>query len=78
MNNLDNVRVILSDLPNTIGGFTVATADNWFTIVLNQNHSYEKNMQTYEHECEHIRNGDFDKTCPANLIEIRAHRINND
>lgn len=70
---LDNVRTVYCDLPNTVGGFTVATPDDFFTIVLNQNLSYDRNVQTYKHELEHIKNGDFDKTCSADIIEISAH-----
>ena len=71
---LDNVRTVYCDLPNTVGGFTVATPDDFFTIVLNQNLSYDRNVQTYKHELEHIKNGDFDKTCSADIIEISAAR----
>ena len=70
---LDNVRTVYCDLPNTVGGFTVATPDDFFTIVLNQNLSYDRNVQTYKHELEHIKNCDFDKTCSADIIEISAH-----
>ena len=52
---LDNVRTVYCDLPNTVGGFTVATPDDFFTIVLNQNLSYDRNVQTYKHELEHIK-----------------------
>lgn len=69
---MDNVRTVMSDLPLTIGGFTVV-ADDYFTIVLNQNLSFERNMQTYNHELFHIANGDFDKKISAGLIEIVAH-----
>ena len=69
---MDNVRTVMSDLPLTIGGFTVV-ADDYFTIVLNQNLSFERNMQTYNHELMHISNGDFDIKTYVGLIEIMAH-----
>ena len=69
---MDNVRTVMSDLPLTIGGFTVV-ADDYFTIVLNQNLSFERNMQTYNHELMHISTGDFDKKTSVGLIEIMAH-----
>ena len=71
---LDNVRTIYCDLPNTIGAFTVATNDGYFTIVINQNLSYTKNVESYQHELKHIMNGDFDKHTSAGLIEIVAHK----
>lgn len=70
---MDNIRTIYCDLPTSIGGFTVATADDYFTIVINQNLSYYKNLETYRHELEHIKNGDFDRKCSAGLLEIMAH-----
>lgn len=69
---MDNIRTIMSDLPLTIGGFTVVT-DDYFTIVLNQNLSFERNMQTYNHELKHIYNGDFEKKTSVGLIEIMTH-----
>jgi hypothetical protein len=72
---VDNIRTILCDLPNRIGGFTVSAPDGNFTIVLNQNLSYEKNMLTYQHELSHIENGDFERGCSAGMLEIIAHKI---
>lgn len=71
---LDNVRTVYCDLPNTVGGFTVATPDDFFTIVFKSRTCLMTgNVQTYKHELEHIKNGDFDKTCSADIIEISAH-----
>lgn len=70
---MDNIRTIYCDLPTSIGGFTVATIDDYFIIVINQNLSYAKNLETYRHELEHIQQGDFDKQCSAGLLEIITH-----
>lgn len=32
-------------------------------------------MIAYMHEIEHIKNGDYDKHCSVDLIELAAHRI---
>ena len=69
---MDNIQTVMSNLPSTIGGFTIV-ADDYFKIVLNQNLSFERNMQTYNHELMHISNGDFDKKTSVGLIEIMAH-----
>lgn len=69
---MNNIQTVMSNLPSTIGGFTIV-ADDYFTIVLNQNLSFERNMQTYNHELMHISNGDFDKKTSVGLIEIMAH-----
>lgn len=70
---MDNIRSIFCDLPLSIKGYTIATADGYFTIVLNQNLSREQNLESYAHEVDHILNGDFDKKCSADLIEFNAH-----
>lgn len=62
-----------ADLPNTIGGYTIASPDGFFTVVLNQNLCYDQNMKTYKHELDHIHKGDFDNICSADLLEICAH-----
>ena len=62
----------MSNFPLTIGGFTIVT-DDYFTIALNRNLSFERNMQTYNHELKHISNGDFDKKTSVGLIEIIAY-----
>lgn len=71
---MDNIRTILCDLPNSIRGFTVATPDGFFTICLNQNLSHAQNMKSYQHELKHIMNGDFDKKCSVDLIEVMARK----
>lgn len=72
---MDDIRTIYCNLPNTIKGFTVSTPDGYFTIVLNQNLSYEQNMISYTHEMEHIMNRDFESKCSAGMIEIMAHGL---
>ena len=62
----------MSNLPLTIVGFTIVT-DDYFTSALNRNLSFERNMQTYNHELKHISNGDSDKKTSVGLIEIMAH-----
>ena len=70
---LADIRTIYANLPNTIGGYTIASPDDYFTVVLNQNLCYDRNMKTYQHELSHINNGDFDFTGSADLLEIYAH-----
>ena len=31
---MENIRTILRDLPSSIDGFTIASNDGWYTIVL--------------------------------------------
>lgn len=70
---MENIKTVLADLPASIGGYTVLK-DDYYTIVLNQNLSHEKNYETYLHEMGHIKNKDFEKKCSIDLIEVYAHR----
>ncbi len=69
----DNIYVRYLSLPCRIHSFVVANKDLTYTIVLNDRLSHEQNMLSYQHELEHIHNGDYEKKCGADLIEIMAH-----
>lgn len=68
-----NIRIILQDLPTTIGGF-VREKDGFYTIVLNSRMTHERNQETYRHEQRHIDNGDLDRECTADQIENELHQ----
>ena len=61
-------------MPTTIGGYTIRTPDGFYTIVLNAKCSYTKNVETYRHEINHIRNGEFESELSADIIEFYAHK----
>lgn len=69
---MENIRTILADLPSTIGGYTIYK-DGFYTIVLNKNLNYERNIESYQHELKHIFQNDFSKKCSADMVEIYAH-----
>jgi len=71
---MENVRTVLMDLPIKIKGFVIKK-DDYYTICLNQNLSYNQNMKSYKHELDHIVRGDFDMDMTADQIEILAHQI---
>ena len=68
------VSTFLIDLPCTIRAYTVVNADMTYTIIINSHLSAEAQQIAFLHELQHINNGDFDKHCSANLIEMYAHR----
>lgn len=70
---LENVFVKLIELPATVRSFVVANKDQTYTIVLNCKLSHEQNLLSYQHELNHIINGDYEKKCPTDIIEIIAH-----
>lgn len=67
-------RVVLADLPCTIGGYCVTNADGEKICVLNAKHSFEGNKKTLLHEQEHITNNDFDCCYCVDEIELVRYR----
>lgn len=73
MSEYDNINVKLIDLPCSVRSYVVANDDMSYTIILNSRLSYQQNALSYAHECRHIANGDYEKKCSVDLIEITAH-----
>lgn len=67
------IHSVLATLPYSIKAYVVENADMSFTIVLNDTLSYEQNLESYLHEYAHIINGDYDKKCTVDVIELNAH-----
>jgi len=70
---MDNVNVVYLDMPNNIKSYVIAKGD-YYTIILNSRLSVEQNEISYHHEVDHILNGDYEKRCNSDLIEIMAHK----
>ena len=70
-----DVNVILADMPTSIPAYSVANPDLSYTIVLNSRLNHERQLMAYHHEMNHIKNGDFEKKCSADVIECYAHAI---
>lgn len=71
----ESVNTYVTQLPPRIKAFTVRKND-CYTIFINDNLSWETKQKAYKHEIEHIKNGDFDKSCSVNEIECEAHKGN--
>lgn len=67
----------LLDLPISVKGFCVRKND-CYIICLNQHLSFEQNRESYLHELEHIKNGDFDSDISVNRLEMYAHKLRGD
>lgn len=72
--NLDNVYTRLYQMPSTIYAYTVCNPDGSYTIIINSILSSERQLLAYAHELEHIKNGDYERKCSADFIEIQAHK----
>lgn len=51
----------------------VPNEDGSYTIFIEATLSREEQQNSFLHAMEHIKGGDFEKRCSADLIEIRAH-----
>lgn len=69
---MDNVNVILYDMPARIKAYTIKM-DEGYTICLNSRLTRVQNQISYLHEIKHIQNGDYDLQCGADLIECFSH-----
>lgn len=61
-------------LSGRVKGFSTKGVDDDYVIFINQNLSYEQQMNALKHELEHIENGDlddFDRSVA--MIENEAH-----
>lgn len=74
MSMTPDVNCCMADLPTTIPAFVASNTDGSYTIILNARLSREQHLKSYEHEMKHILNGDYERKCPADLIEIWARR----
>lgn len=70
---MNDINVLYANMPPTIRSYVVSNADMSYTIVLNGRLTREQNLISYKHELEHISNGDYDKKCSIDIIEINAH-----
>ena len=61
------------DMPTGTYGFVIEDPDGDFNVYINARMTSEKRVETYKHELEHIRRGDFYRSGSADLIEIHAH-----
>lgn len=56
-----DIRVRFSDMPCTVHAFTVKEDADSFDVYINARLSHEAQVLAYEHELEHITNGDFER-----------------
>ena len=72
----DNYQVIFRQLPNQINAFTVfCAAEDYYTIVLNLNLSFEGQRRAFKHEIEHILKNDFSKYQNVGKLERIRHGV---
>ena len=72
---MDNIFIRYYDMPYTIHSYVMRNDDDSFTVIINSRLSNDMQDKAKEHELEHICNGDYDRKCSVNLIEIHAHSV---
>lgn len=72
---MEDIITRLMNMPAGVSAFTIRDNSGDYNVFVNCNMSHERQMQAYSHELQHIRAGDFDRPGSADLIEIRAHRM---
>jgi len=58
---------------NKVRAFTLEDCNGDYNVYINSNLSMEMQRLAYEHECEHIKNGDLDITGDIQDIELKRH-----
>lgn len=71
----EEIFTYYADMPTTIRSFVVSNNDMSFTIMINAKIGKEQQLMAYEHEINHIKNGDYDKHYSIDLIELVAHKM---
>ena len=69
----EGIFTYYADMPTTIRSFVVYNSDMSFTIIINSKIGSNQQLMAYKHEIDHIKNGDYDKHCSVDLIELFAH-----
>ena len=62
------------DLPYGVRGFIIHDENDDYTIFLNDRLGREANLKTFDHELEHIENGDIYANDEADYIEMDRHK----
>lgn len=72
---MEYIRIILLDLPVTVGGLTIYNDDDSFTIFINARLNHETQFKTCDHEMAHINNLDFEKMISTDRLEAYSHYL---
>lgn len=73
----EDIRVTVCPLPGRIKEYVVLK-DGYYTIIINECLCAERRYEAYKHALRHILSCDFEKKCDADVIEMWAHREEED
>lgn len=66
---MDDIFLRYVSLPPAVHGMTVQDEEGNYNIYLNSRHTYEANVNTFQHEIQHIQNDDFNRQAHIKDIE---------
>jgi len=66
--------VRLIKLPHSIRGLTVVDEEGNHNVYINRNIGYQMQLLTYQHEAEHVANGDLHSLESVIVLEARAKK----
>ena len=69
---MEVIQVFLVDMP-CVKAMTIKNSDDSYTILINAGLSHEMQCEAYDHEMEHINNGDFDQIYDVGELEMIRH-----
>lgn len=69
----DEIYTYYMDMPPSIRSFVISHGNSSYTIMLNARICYEQQLLAYQHELNHIINGDYIKFNSVDLMELAAH-----
>lgn len=70
---MEIIQVFLVDMPASIKGMTIKNNDDSYTILINVGLSAQMQCEAYDHEMEHINNGDYNYFYDINALETIRH-----
>lgn len=71
---MENINIIIEDMPTTIKAYSVLNSDQTYTIILNARLNQNQQRLSCYHEYKHIINGDYDKKTDVDFIEYDRHK----
>ena len=72
---MEYIGVYLVDMPGAVKAFTVKNCDDSFSIFINAGLSDIMQREAYDHEIEHIDNGDYDQIYDVDDLERIRHKM---
>lgn len=71
---MDEITTRLVSMPVSAKGYTLMDHEGDYNVFLNSRHTHEQQMRSFQHELDHIRDGDFYNEGNADTVETHSHK----